>query len=425
MKSISHVVSSEPEQCRRSHSETGGSDVTRSGAREGRSLQLYTPWDFEPTVAASRETGVMSSDKLDVDSFRPTTQPCQLIIAMDPSPIQLPDNAPLVLGPPIVGVALNWWLYGIFTMQYVMYLNNPRHRDGIFLRGIVHFLFLLDTAQTFMIMDDAFFWFVYNFGDFTALFKFNLASIDGPVLDSIITLTVQLVYCWRLWILGGWKVLPIISALLALVSCVSGMTAGIHSILSPTHIKAAEYLWLFATAVTDLIIAGSMTHLLLKYRTENMAVTRTTMAVVKRILTLTLETNAVTAAVAIALVTSFLVPSIAPPKTNVYLTLGYVLGKMYSNCFLVLLNQRIYYTSLGRSAEEMDTLNSASHRPGMRGKIPRSRNSLPSRNKTTGQVSVIQFTETRTVGTPEIEMDDFQGTKNGRAMYPIPSHDFV
>ncbi|KAJ3565503.1 hypothetical protein NP233_g7591 [Leucocoprinus birnbaumii] len=324
---------------------------------------------------------------------------------MSPTSTPLPDNASLVLGPPIVGVALNWYLYGILTLQYFMYLSNSRHKDGLLLRGIVHFLFLLDTAQTFMIMDDAFFWFVYNFGDFSALFSFNLASIDGPVLDAIITFTVQLVYCWRLWKLGKWRVLPILSAALALISCVSGMTAGIHSILSPTHIKAAENLWLFATAITDILIATSMTHLLVKYRKEG-AVAHSTMAVIKRVLILTLETNAITAAVAIALVTSFLVPSVAPPKTNVYMTLGYILGKLYSNCFMVLLNQRIYYDAPGRTRGEIGTLSSTSHGTILRGAVSQNEhNRLSDLDQPKGQISVVQFTETRGDDLAIIEMD--------------------
>lgn len=267
-----------------------------------------------------------------------------------------------------------------------MYLNSSWRKDGLVLRGIVHFLFVLDTTQSFMIMDDAFFWFVYNFGDFTALFRFNLASIDGPVLGSTITFTVQLVYCWRLWILGKWKALPIVFALLALASCASGIAVGIQGVVKPSsHARTAEYLWLFTSAITDILIAASMAHLLMKYRTENS--TRTTMEIVKRILFLTLETNAVTAAVAIVLAISFLVPSISPPKTNLYMSFGYILGKMYSNCFMFLLNQRMYYNAPGRITEETTTF--GSRKP--RGKVPNDCNCFS--NQDTGQVSTIRFAD--------------------------------
>lgn len=63
-----------------------------------------------------------------------------------------------------------------------------------------------------MTMDDVFFWFVRNYGDYQKMFVFNLAAIDSPLLDAIIAITVQLVYCWRMWKIGGWKVLPLLSA---------------------------------------------------------------------------------------------------------------------------------------------------------------------------------------------------------------------
>lgn len=83
--------------------------------------------------------------------------------------------------------------------------------------SVVHFLFLIESAQTFMIMDDVFFWFVHNFGNYPALLRFNVAAIDGPFLDVVITFTVQIVYCWRLRKIGQWKILPIITALVSLL----------------------------------------------------------------------------------------------------------------------------------------------------------------------------------------------------------------
>jgi len=72
----------------------------------------------------------------------------------------------------------------------------------------VHFIFLLDTVQSVLVMDDLFYWFVYHFSDYNSLGHFNYAVVDGPFLDAIIMFTVQVVYCWRVWRLGGWKVLP-------------------------------------------------------------------------------------------------------------------------------------------------------------------------------------------------------------------------
>jgi len=80
----------------------------------------------------------------------------------------------------------------------------------------VHFLFSLDTVQSVIVMDDLFYWFVYHFNDYRTFSHFNFSLIDGPFLDSIIMFTVQTVYCWRVWRLGGWRVIPAVIALVSI-----------------------------------------------------------------------------------------------------------------------------------------------------------------------------------------------------------------
>ncbi len=72
-------------------------------------------------------------------------------------------------------------------------------------------MFLLDTVQSVLVMDDLFYWFVYHFNDYSSFGHFNYALINGPFLDAIIMFTVQVVYCWRVWRLGGWRVIPAIA----------------------------------------------------------------------------------------------------------------------------------------------------------------------------------------------------------------------
>ncbi|KAF5350108.1 hypothetical protein D9756_009064 [Leucocoprinus leucothites] len=337
--------------------------------------------------------------------------------ALEPSSTP-PPHAPLVLGPPIIGVTLNWFLYGILVMQYFMYLNNNT-KDKKWLRATVHFLMALDTAQTLMAMDDIFYWYVYNFGNYSALLEFNIATIDGPFLDALIMITVQLVYCWRVWVLGRWRVVPIIASFLAFVSCACGMFIGINDIIvdpiTATRFKPVELTWLFASAVTDVMIACSMAYLLLKYRQEKSS--RSTMSLVKRILLLTLETNAVTAALAIALITAFLVTSIEPPKTNVYMPIGYIIGKMYSNCFMVLLNQRIYYEKPTKTSVTMNSLSGASDL----GRIQQG-----AQNQTTGSISMIRFNESRTMMDTRTAIESNAGAKDGQdSMKSVPSGDYA
>lgn len=57
-------------------------------------------------------------------------------------------------------------------------------------------------------MEDTFFWFAYNFGDINKVYQFHFASIDVPLIDAVVAFTVQMVYCWRIWVLSRWRVVP-------------------------------------------------------------------------------------------------------------------------------------------------------------------------------------------------------------------------
>jgi len=72
----------------------------------------------------------------------------------------------------------------------------------------VHLIFFLGAAQSIMVMVDCFEWFVYDFGNYENLRMFKLSSIDSPILNGVIIFLVQLVYCWRIWVLSKWRVLP-------------------------------------------------------------------------------------------------------------------------------------------------------------------------------------------------------------------------
>ncbi|KAF5352675.1 hypothetical protein D9756_006281 [Leucocoprinus leucothites] len=273
---------------------------------------------------------------------------------MASSPDSLPANARLILGPPVVGIVLNWFFYGILLMQYLMYLNNGRE-DKKWLRATVHFMLLLDTIQSIMMMDDLFFWFVYNLNDYSAaVFRYNLSTIDGPFLDAFIMFIAQIVYCWRLRELGKWTVLPAATAFLALVSCIfyaDRLQIMFLDSVSSRKYSPVEDLWLLSSAVTDITIASSMTYLLHP--------TFVAREVSKRVPLHEEEygnpleaygyvdagdgcyhSYGFTCALYLRRYTKH---SRACKKTNINVALGNVIGKMYSNCFMVLLNQRIYY----------------------------------------------------------------------------------
>lgn len=230
-------------------------------------------------------------------------------------------------------------------------------KDKITTKIIVHLIFILDSIQTFLTMDDLFFWFVYNFDDPSKLDKFRWA-FDIPTLDAVIALLVQGVYCWRIWALTGWRVLPITTAFVALLASASGIAIGIQFQRQGTpgpDSKIPTMLWLIGSAAVDVVVASAMTYILLRANNHSRRAPPSMRRKVLRHLTLTLETNGITAVVAVETVIVFFISPIAPPKTNFYQIGAYLLGKLYSNCFMILLNQRHNY---GASSETGPTTRS-------------------------------------------------------------------
>ncbi|KXN89423.1 hypothetical protein AN958_05714 [Leucoagaricus sp. SymC.cos] len=113
---------------------------------------------------------------------------------------------------------------------------------------------------------------------------------------------------------------------------------------SQPRFKAFQIIWTLFNVASDILIAGTMTWLLLASRGWKNEGERST--VVTKIVRFTVETNVASSAVAIAMFLTMVIPSIGPPKGVFFLTPGYVLGKLYvvdhshSNSFMAMLNNR-------------------------------------------------------------------------------------
>ncbi|KXN91145.1 hypothetical protein AN958_02829 [Leucoagaricus sp. SymC.cos] len=212
------------------------------------------------------------------------------------------------------------------------------------LRSLVHVQFLLETAQTAMTVADGFHWFVYGYGNMDRLGEYYLANFDSPILCSIIALISQGVYCWRIYHLSQWKVPTFIIALAATCQAAGGFGIGIVNQRLGTitnwdnRYDVFMILWSLSSAIADTMIACIMVYLLVSSSPFHSSRRNTPM--MTRLTRLVIETNAASALVAIAVFLTTIIGPIAPPKTSYFLCPGYVLGKLYSNSFITMLNNR-------------------------------------------------------------------------------------
>ncbi|KAH9067954.1 hypothetical protein EDB87DRAFT_69423 [Lactarius vividus] len=234
---------------------------------------------------------------------------------------------PLLFGP-----LFNWAFYGALCVQiYVYSYNFPNDNRSV--KFLAYFVFALETVQTALTGADVYYWFIAGFGDRERLKSSHYAPIDIAITDAIISLIVQEYFCYRIWTLNrrsSWFCLII--AATAVSQSVGAAWGGFRSVVVGKYAvsKAALYLWSLPSSLADILIAVAMT-LLDEGRFTNF--------VLIRVVRLTIETNTLTASVAIASFVLF----VAFPNEIYYTFTAGIIGKLYSNTLLVTLNNRIYF----------------------------------------------------------------------------------
>jgi len=255
----------------------------------------------------------------------------------------IPPDIAAFAGPPLIGIMLNWFLYGILVMQlYVYYQWFPY--DKKLIKCLVYGLFFIDSLQSCLATADAFHWFARGFGNMITLAQPFISAFDAPILDGIMAFAVQSFFCWRIWVLQRSWWLPLSIFGVALISVAGAIATGVGGYQIPNltqliDLKWQLCLWLGGSAVADTLIAIVMTYLLLRSRTRDHEKTDN---ILVKIVRLTVETNTVTASVAIIVLVCLLA---IPDNSSIAMTPSYALGKLYSNTLLAIFNNRIYMNS--------------------------------------------------------------------------------
>ncbi|KAJ7275027.1 hypothetical protein C8J57DRAFT_1313423 [Mycena rebaudengoi] len=229
----------------------------------------------------------------------------------------------------LIGSLLNFYLFGVLSVQ-VLYL-----------------IFFLMTLSTCLNAADVYFWYAAGFGNIIPIFTSPYFSpfFYTPILGSVIALMIQLFFVYRIRLIAG-KSLPITCinigiAFVAVIQAAGGIGGGIKAyVTANTEHDVARtvlvYLWLIGDAVADVAIAVVMTVLPVQS-------SRQTNDVVKRIVRLIMETNALSAGVAILGLVLFA----GVPGTNYFVCPTLILPGIYANTLLITFNNRAFSSSGG------------------------------------------------------------------------------
>ncbi|KAL0063341.1 hypothetical protein AAF712_009736 [Marasmius tenuissimus] len=213
-------------------------------------------------------------------------------------------------------------------------------RDGWTVKILVYGLFVLEVVQTIVITCDVFVKYGLNFGNVEGLTAMRHNWFSIPTISAINGTAVQLFFAYRIAKLSESRTLGVLVAILAITGGTAGIVAGVQSKIIndlakvAVHARTALTVWLTITGACDVIIAISMTMILSNKR---LGFNIETDDAITKIIQLIVETGTLTAVLAIITVVLFF----TFPKRSYWNVPIDILGKLYSNNLMVILNRRI------------------------------------------------------------------------------------
>ncbi|KAI0053219.1 hypothetical protein FA95DRAFT_941363 [Auriscalpium vulgare] len=267
-----------------------------------------------------------------------------------------PENIVHVVAPILIGRLLNFFFYGILFVQvYLYYFYFPEDRKRV--KCLVYGIFILETVQTAFAGNDLFYWLCKNFGNYAALDKWYLTTIDTPIFGSITTLVVQSFFSYRIQIIKkSLRWLSIIIFMISLLQVIGGVVGGIQGTVHPSvadaHRKESVilvYLWYAGDAVADTMIAVTMVYLFAVSRNQDFHYMND---VLTRLMRLTVETNVLSASVVILSLALYA----GLPNHRYYFAPAAIISKLYANTLLVSLNNRISIRDMTRRRSHSKSL---------------------------------------------------------------------
>ncbi|KIJ97150.1 hypothetical protein K443DRAFT_133905 [Laccaria amethystina LaAM-08-1] len=246
----------------------------------------------------------------------------------------------------LIGTIITWFLSGSLLVQcYDFFYTNHLDGDLKFIKVAVWVCLAVDQVRSMTVTSGAWQSLVVAWGNptifiGTSAFPFLTVPITG--IESCI---VQIFFAWRIWTLKReFKIYRIISSIICLVAFMQlagaiarGIACAQSERLSTQHnaLDLSAEVWLWGTLICDSIIVATMTFLLVQAKLESSF--KSTKRIIDRLIIVTLETAAVTLITTLVQLIFYLR---APPSSISQLWIMYILGGLYANVLLSVLNGR-------------------------------------------------------------------------------------
>jgi len=242
----------------------------------------------------------------------------------------------LLFGPLLIGVILSTAVYGIMSVQMLLYYQTYK-KDAPWIRYFMLYLFFAETANLLFEIGIIYEPLIVRYGTQQALITSPLLLPGDAISIVMVSTPVQLFTAWRISVITGSIVLPLIISVLSVASFGGGLLVTVfvsirNEFREFQSFSGAVIVWLICSAVCDVLIAVVLTYSLTSRKTGFTAVD----GQINRIIRLTVQTGAITAVAALADLILFL----ALPATTLNFIPDFPLSKLYTISLLSTLNAR-------------------------------------------------------------------------------------
>ncbi|TFK90193.1 hypothetical protein K466DRAFT_485250, partial [Polyporus arcularius HHB13444] len=136
----------------------------------------------------------------------------------------------------------------------------------------------LELVQTATTTHQAYWYGVTNWNNPFALGTFPWSAMTVPTMAGILAAVAQMFYAWRIWTLSPHRGFRVMSVLIVLLALLQSITSIVVSVIfqvnaSPTTLLKLHpgfELWITASFVADVLIAGSMLWILYSVKHQTM-----------------------------------------------------------------------------------------------------------------------------------------------------------
>ncbi|KAF9446088.1 hypothetical protein P691DRAFT_761926 [Macrolepiota fuliginosa MF-IS2] len=257
-----------------------------------------------------------------------------------PPPPHSPHEMEQKNGPIFIGFTVDCLLFGLLIAQICKYLRGYKwHRDGIFMRSIVYFVCTIELFRLIIVVQSVWGLVIELRAPPGWVASSTPLAVALPSLAGFESAIVQIFFAWRIWSLRRGESLYWAIAVLTVMTAggEQQLSAAIAQALDPKGVHEASLfttVWLVGSFVCDMFIVFAMAIILVDVRKE--ATFRETEKLIDCLLRLTIETGALTVLAAAVMLGLHLKYT----TQTYYLGILYILGGLYTNILLYVLNSR-------------------------------------------------------------------------------------